>query len=114
VNARFLGNAASWHQGGIEDIAVNTDSPVVPQHELSYQASMAVRHGLPEELAMKGLTINPARMIGIDKRVGSLEPGKDADVILWTGSPLDVRNYVALAIVNGEVVYDIAKDRRRF
>ncbi len=114
VFSQFLGVAASWHEGGMTDIAINTDAPVVPEHELPFQAAMAVRHGLPEEMAMRGLTIQPARMIGIDRRVGSLEAGKDADVVLWTGNPLDPRSHVTVAVINGEVAYDTARDRRRF
>ena len=70
---------------------MNTDSPVVPQEELPYQVAMAIRLGLPEDVALKGVTINPARMLKLEKRLGSLEPGKDADIGVWTGDPFDPR-----------------------
>jgi len=50
----------------------------------------------------------------IDKRVGSLEPGKDGDIIVLTGPVIDPRNYVTMALIDGRIVYDTTKDRRRF
>jgi len=99
---------------GQKFIGVNTDSPVVPQEELFFQASMAVRYGLPEDVALRGLTIEAAKALMIDKRVGSLEPGKDADIIVLTGPVIDPRNYVTTALIDGRVVYDVKVDRRRF
>ena len=87
---------------------------VVPQEELFLQATMAVRYGLPWEAAIRALTIVPAEGIGIADRTGSLEPGKDADIVLWTGDPLDPRRYVELTMVNGKVAYDAAEGERRF
>ena len=66
-----------------KDVGVNTDAGVVPEEELSYQASMAIRLGLDEEVALRGITINGARAVGIEKRVGSLEEGRWADLVLW-------------------------------
>jgi imidazolonepropionase-like amidohydrolase len=99
---------------GQEFIGVNTDSPVVPQEELFFQASMAVRYGLPEDVALRGLTIKAAEALMIDKRVGSIEPGKDADIIVLTGPVIDPRNYVTMALIDGRIVYDVKVDRRRF
>jgi imidazolonepropionase-like amidohydrolase len=75
---------------------------------------MAIRLGLDEEVALRGVTINGARAVGIDGRVGSLEEGKDADVVIWTGDPFDIRNYTVLTMVNGKIVYDIRREPRRF
>jgi imidazolonepropionase-like amidohydrolase len=111
---RFEGLAAGWYAGGVTDVGVNTDAPVIPEEELYYQASMAVRLGLDPEAALRGVTIHPARAIGIDKRVGSLEAGKDADIVIWTGDPLDIRNYVTQTLVNGRLAYDILREPRRF
>jgi imidazolonepropionase-like amidohydrolase len=116
TQGRMLGLAASWHALGIDrhSITVNTDAPVVPQEELIYQASCAVRMGLPEDVALRGLTLNGARMLKIDKRVGSLVAGKDADIVLWTGDPLDPRSRTRKVLINGEVAYDSAKDGIRW
>jgi len=113
-SGRFIGLAAEWHQRGIEAPGINTDAPVVPQEELTCQAAMAVRFGLPEEQALKGITIHPARAVGIDARVGTLEAGKDADVVLWTGWPLDPRSRVLRTMIDGKWVYDPTRERRRF
>ena len=112
--SRIVGLAAGWYEGGIENIGMNTDAPVIPQEELFYQAAMAVRLGLGHEAALRGLTINPATAIGIADRVGSIEKGKDADLVLWTGDPLDVRCYVTQVLVNGKLAYDIRREPRRF
>jgi imidazolonepropionase-like amidohydrolase len=95
-------------------LGVNTDSPVVPQEELFFQATMAVRYGLPEDVALRGLTIEAAKALMIDKRVGSLEPGKDADIVVTTGSILDPRNHVSKVLIDGNIVYDTINQRRRF
>jgi imidazolonepropionase-like amidohydrolase len=87
---------------------------VIPQEELFFQATMAVRYGWSEERAIRGLTIEAAKALMIDDRVGSLEPGKDADILITTGSILDPRNYVKQVFIDGKSVYDTTKDRRRF
>jgi hypothetical protein len=125
-SGRFMGVHSSYYQGGQhgwmepvpgvgwDGIAVNTDSPVVAQEELTVQAAMAVRLGLPEAVALRALTINPARFFGIEQRVGSLEVGKDADLVVWTGDPLDPRQWVRKVMINGHLVYDTDKEPRRF
>lgn len=110
----FVGLAQRWFQGGVTDVGINTDSPVIPQEELFYQASMAARLGLDEEAALRAITINGARAVGVADRVGSLEEGKDADVVLWTGNPLDVRNWVVKTFVGGRLAYDTTREPRRF
>lgn len=105
---RFVGLAAEYVKGGVspDRVSINTDSPVVPQEHLFLQAAMAVRYGLDHEIALRAVTINGARAIGIADRVGSLEPGKDADIVLKGGEPLDPRTRVEMTIVNGRIVYD--------
>ena len=115
---RMIGLAAGWALGGKhgwpepvlglgrDGIGINTDSPVIPQEELTVQAAMAVRLGLPWEWGIRGVTINPARFAGIDHKVGSLEKGKDADIVLWTGDPLDPRSHVRKVWVNGSKYFD--------
>jgi imidazolonepropionase-like amidohydrolase len=110
---RMLGLAASWWNAGIRKVGNNTDAPVIPQEELSYQAAMACWYGWRPYDALKGLTRIAAEALMIDQQVGSIEAGKDADVVLWTGDPIDPRSSVDLTIVSGEIVYD-AKVKRRF
>ena len=108
------GLAYRWYEGGVKDVGVNTDAGVVPEEELFFQASMAIRLGLDEDVALRGITINGAKAVGIQDRIGSLEEGKDADVVIWTGDPFDVRNHVVITIVNGKIVYDTRTEPRRF
>ena len=77
---------------------------------LSYSAAFAVRGGLPSKAAVEALTITAARMLGIDNRVGSIEPGKDADLIITDGDLLHYMTHVDYAIVNGRVAYEKAAD----
>ena len=104
-----LGGQHGWRSPvlglGRDGVGVNTDSPVVPQEQLPLQAAMGVRLGWPHEWALRGLTINAARFVGIDHRVGSLEVGKDADLGVWSGDPIDPRSYVELLVVNGTICY---------
>ena len=65
-------------------------------------------------LCLIALAIEPAKALMIEKRVGSLEVGKDADIVISTGSILDPRCYVVKVLIDGAVAYDIAKDKRRF
>src|SRR6516162_8294536 len=111
---QIKGIVAEYAQRGVTFLGVNTDAPVVPEEELFFQATMAVRFGWTEEAALRGLTIEPAKALMIDKRVGSLEVGKDADVVVTTGPIIDPRAYVTSVLIDGRVVYDIKKDRRRF
>ncbi len=78
---------------------------------LPLEAAFAVRGGCSEKTGLEALTIIPARMMGLEKRLGSIEVGKDADLLLLNGQPLDYRTYVETAIVNGRVAYERARDR---
>ncbi len=108
------GQVAGFWNRGVRALGVNTDAPVVPQEDLAFQATMAVRLGWNDEAAFRGLTIEPAKALMIDKRVGSLEVGKDADIVISTGSILDPRCYVTLVFIDGKVAYDVKKDKRRY
>ncbi len=111
-DGRCYGIAAKYFEAGVKKLSINTDSPVVPEEELIVQAAMSVRLGLPEEAALRAVTIEPARAALIDHRLGSLEPGKDADIVIWTGNPLDVRNRPVMSIIGGRIAYDERKGRR--
>ena len=69
-------------------------------------AGLAACEGLPMEAAWRAITINPAKAMGIADRVGSLEPGKDADIVIWTADPLTtIGGRAHIAIVNGQIAY---------
>lgn len=78
---------------------------------LPLEAAHAVGGGLPEDRALAAITINPAEMMGVGDRIGSLQVGKDADLIVMDGHPLDYRTFVELTIVNGKVLYDKSRSR---
>ena len=87
-------------------VSIITDAPVIPLQHLPLAAGLAAAAGLPMEEAWRAITINPAQSLGISDRVGSLEPGKDADLVLWTADPLTtIGGEAYMTIVNGEIVY---------
>ncbi|ERJ12452.1 hydroxyatrazine ethylaminohydrolase protein [Haloplasma contractile SSD-17B] len=86
-------------------VAIMTDSPVIPLQHLNLCASLAARAGMDRYEAIKAITINPAEILEISDRVGSLEVGKDADIAIFDGDALDVQNHVLYTIVNGKIVY---------
>ena len=110
------GVAAGYQERGHTQVGFNTDSPVIPQEELSLNGAMGARYGFDDsEMQMlRGLTIVPARAARIDHKVGSLEPGKDADVLVVDGHPGDPRTHMSIVFVDGERVYDAERDGRRW
>ena len=93
------------HKAGVK-VSIITDAPVIPQHYLPMCAGQAVRAGLPMEEGWKAITINPAESIGIADRVGSLEVGKDGDVVIWTDDPLvNVGACAYCTVIDGKVVH---------
>jgi imidazolonepropionase-like amidohydrolase len=101
---RSLANPGKLAAAGVT-IAITTDHPVVPINFLVHQASLSVKYGLDRDTALEALTINPARIIGVDDRLGTLEPGKDADIVVWSGDPLDVLSRVQRAFLDGREIY---------
>lgn len=87
-------------------VAIMTDHPCVPVQYLSLCAAMAVKEGMDEYEALRAITINAAAITGTDSRIGSLETGKDADIVVFTGHPLDLRTKVDYTIINGNVVFE--------
>jgi imidazolonepropionase-like amidohydrolase len=108
---RSLANPGRLAAAGIT-IAITTDHPVVPIHFLIHQATLAVKEGLDPVTALRSVTINPARIIGVDSRIGSLSVGKDADLVIWSGDPLDVMSRAERAFVDGREIYRYDYDRR--
>lgn len=87
-------------------VAITTDSPVLPLESLSLCASLAVKSGISEQEALECITINPAEIIGLGERLGSIEVGKDADLVFWDSNPLDISSEVQYVFIDGEIVYD--------
>ena len=110
---RSLDNPGKLAAAGVT-IAITTDHPVVPINFLAHQAALSVKHGLDRDTALRSLTINPARIIGIDDRLGSIEPGKDADLVIWSGDPLDVLSRVEHALIDGTEIYSYADGEAHF
>lgn len=91
-------------KAGVE-FAIMTDHPVIPIQYLPFSAALAVREGLDEEIALRAITINAAAIAGVADRVGSLEVGKDADIVVWSDHPFELMSRVLVTIVDGQVVY---------
>ncbi|NLO81643.1 MAG: amidohydrolase [Clostridiales bacterium] len=91
-------------QAGLK-VAIMSDHPVIPIQYLPVCASIAVREGMDEMEALKAITIYPAWVSGLDSRIGSLEEGKDADVVIFDGHPLDVRSRIRMVFIDGNLVF---------
>lgn len=100
VNIR---NAALLVEAGVK-IAIQTDATSETRW-LPIEVGVAIREGLPEEEAFRAVTINPATIIGVQDRLGSIEPGKDADLALFDGHPFEVRSRCRMVLIDGEVVH---------
>ena len=99
----------SWTTPGILaeaglPVSIITDAPVIPQQYLALCAGLAVKAGMDPFKALQAITINPARHIGVEDRVGSLEAGKDADVVLTSGDPMVSDTVVKYVIADGKVL----------
>lgn len=86
-------------------VSIITDAPVIPQQYLSLCAGLAVKAGMDPFQALQSITINPARHLGVADRVGSLEAGKDADVVLCDGDPMVSSTQVVAVVLNGQKVF---------
>jgi len=111
---RMIGNCHGWWKNGVRRLGINTDAPVVPERELTYQAAMACWYGWLPYPALRGITKVPAQALGLYDRLGSVEPGKDADLSIWTGNPIDPRSVCVMTVIDGRIVYDGTKPDRRF
>ncbi|MDP2856584.1 MAG: amidohydrolase family protein [Bacillota bacterium] len=88
-------------EGFLDGATVLIDHPVVSIRDLRLQAGIACRHGLNEKTALQMITINAARIMGLDSRLGSLEPGKDADFVVFSGHPLESMSRVEAVYIDG-------------
>ncbi len=97
-------NAGILYNNGVK-IAICTDHPELPVQYLNTSAAYCVKAGLDRLEALKAITINPAVITGIWDRVGSVTVGKDADLIMLNGDPLDIMTDVVMTMINGQIVY---------
>lgn len=110
VNDAIPYNAAIMQSQGIT-VAINSDDREMIRR-LNQEAAKTVKYGGMSELeAWKMVTINPAKLLHIDDRVGSIKEGKDADVVLWSGHPLSVYSKAEKTIIEGAVYFDLEKDK---
>lgn len=86
-------------------VSIITDSPVIPQEYLPLCAGLAVQAGMEPFAALQAITINPAKHAGIEDRVGSLEVGKDADIVITDGCPFEVSTNVKCVLINGQEIW---------
>ncbi|MGD6847633.1 amidohydrolase [Rossellomorea aquimaris] len=91
-------------EAGVE-VSITTDHPYTPIQYLNMCAAIAVREGLAEQKALEGITILPARNLGVSDRIGSIEVNKDADLVLWSHHPFHFMAKPIITMVNGEIAY---------
>ncbi len=112
VNDAIPYNAAIMHSQGIT-VAINSDDREMSRR-LNQEAAKTIKYGgVSEEEAWKMVTINPAKLLRIDARVGSIKEGKDADLVLWTDHPLSVYAKAEKTLIEGATYFDLEKDKQR-
>lgn len=92
-----------WKSGVL--VSLHTDNPVIEERDYIEQAAIINHYGMPDEAALQTVTINPAKILGIDNRVGSIDPGKDADLTIWTGNPLELTSKADRVFIDGKLIY---------
>jgi len=100
-----------FHKAGVP-FALQAQTGTYGSRYLWYQAATAVSYGVPRDAALRSITLTPAEILGMADRVGSLAAGKDANILLLTGDPLDTRTWVDKVVLEGSLVYDRATDSR--
>lgn len=99
-------NAGKLHKAGVK-VALSTNSRW--GRSVLLEGVVAKSHGLPEDAALKAVTLNAAEILGIADRLGSIEAGKDADIVIWKGHPLNTWGETRTVIVDGKIVYERKK-----
>jgi imidazolonepropionase-like amidohydrolase len=100
---RAIGNLALIARAGVR-VALTTDHPVVAIENLRLQAILGVREGLPPDVALAALTVNPAEILRLHGRVGAVEVGRDGDLVVWSGDPLALESHVQRVFIEGRDV----------
>ena len=94
-----------WKNG--VTVSLHTDNPVIEERNFIEQAAIINHYGMPDEAALETVTINPAKILAIDNRVGSIEVGKDADLTVWTGHPLELGSKADKVFIDGKLVFTL-------
>jgi imidazolonepropionase-like amidohydrolase len=109
VNDAIPYNASIMNEMGLV-VAINSDDAEMGRR-LNQEAAKGVKYGgMSEEAAWKMVTLNPAKLLHLDDRMGSLKEGKDADIVLWTANPLSIEAKVEMTIVDGVILFDSQRD----
>jgi imidazolonepropionase-like amidohydrolase len=101
-----------FHEAGMEFALQPNPSASMAERYLNYQAAVCVRNGIPREEAIKSITITPAKFLGLESRLGSIEVGKTGNVVVFSGDPLDFNSWVEMVYIDGIRAYDRSKDPR--
>jgi hypothetical protein len=104
--------AKEFDDGGVTLVLQADERAPYGTRSLWYQAARAVAQGVSREKALAALTVNPAKLLGVEKRVGALAKGLDANLVLWTGDPLEATSWVDQVFVEGDLVYERSKDKK--
>jgi imidazolonepropionase-like amidohydrolase len=84
---------------------LTTDHPVIAGHHLITTAGVAVGWGMDRDVALRSITLSCAEHMGLEDRLGSIDAGKDADIVIWSGDPLDFTTFADYTIIDGEIIY---------
>ncbi|HEY8294556.1 MAG TPA: amidohydrolase [Micrococcaceae bacterium] len=112
LRGRSMANPGKLAAAGVQ-ISIITDHPVIPINFLVHQCTLAIKEGLDRETALRAITINPAKVLGLADRIGSIAKGKDADLVLWSGDPLDVMQRALKVWIGGKPVYHYDAESRQ-
>ena len=103
LKAKSFDSGKVLYQNGIK-FGIMTDHPVIEQQHTLVQLALFVKAGLPELEALKAVTINAAKMCQIDHLVGSIKENKDANIVIWSGNPLDIMTNADVVILDGKIM----------
>lgn len=112
LTTRRVRLARQCRDAGVPVVLQADEDAPYGRRSLWFQAATAVSQGLTREEALQAVTENPARLLGVEERVGAVAPGKDANFALWTGDPMDPASWVDTVYIEGQVVYERAKDKK--
>jgi imidazolonepropionase-like amidohydrolase len=104
--------ARKFFDAGLDFALVPGPDDSYAERMLTYQAALCVRHGVPRDVALRAITLTPARMLELEQRLGSIEPGKDAHLVVFSGDPLDFSSVIETVFIDGIPAYEREKDLR--